>query len=92
MHDSNTIIMFADDTPVVGLIINDDEAAYKGRSETWQWCQNNKFSLIVSKTKELIMDYRKLRSKHSPIHIDGAVVEWVESFKFLGVQITKEFT
>ena len=69
MHDSNTIIVFADDTPVVGLIIDYDEAAYKGRSETW--CQNNKFSLNVCKTKELIMDYRKRRCKHTHIYING---------------------
>ena len=28
-HDSNTIIKFADDTTVVGLITNNDETAYK---------------------------------------------------------------
>ena len=53
------------------------------------WCQDN-LSLNVSKTKELIVDYRKWRADHAPIHIDGAVVEWVESFKFLGVHITKD--
>ena len=43
----------------------------------------------VSKTKELIVDYRKRRAVHGPIHIDGAVVEQVESFEFLDVQITE---
>ena len=33
------------------------------------------------------MDYRKRRTKHAPILIDGAVVEQVESFKFLVVHI-----
>ena len=34
-HDANTIIKFADDTTVVGLITNGDESAYReGRSET----------------------------------------------------------
>jgi hypothetical protein len=28
-HDSNTIIKFADDTTVVGLITNNDETAYR---------------------------------------------------------------
>ena len=28
-HDSNTIIKFADDMAVVGLITNDDETAYR---------------------------------------------------------------
>jgi hypothetical protein len=35
------------------------------------------------------MDYRKRRTEHDPILIDGAVVEHVESFKFLGVHINK---
>ena len=38
------------------------------------------------------MDYRKRRAEHNPIHIDGAVVEWVESFKFLGVHITSKLS
>jgi hypothetical protein len=36
------------------------------------------------------MAYRKRKAEHAPIHIDGAVVEPVESFKFLGVHIIKE--
>jgi hypothetical protein len=44
----------------------------------------------VSKTKELSVDYRKGRAKHDPIHIDGAVVELVERFKYLGVHITNK--
>ena len=31
-HDSNTIIKFADETTVVGLITNNDETAYRGAS------------------------------------------------------------
>ena len=36
------------------------------------------------------MDYRKRRTEHAPIPIDGAVVEQIESFKFLGVHITNK--
>jgi hypothetical protein len=87
-HDSNTI-KFADDTTVVGLITNNDETAYKGEvRELAVWCQDNNLSLNVSKTKELIIDYRKRRDEQAPINIEGAVVERVESFKFLGVHIT----
>ena len=39
------------------------------------WCQDNNLSLNVSKTKELIVDYRRMRGEHTPIHIDRAVVE-----------------
>ena len=41
------------------------------------------------KTKEMIVDYRKKRTKHL---IYGAAVEQVESFKFLGVHITNKLT
>ena len=40
----------------------------------------------------MIVDYRKRWTKHAPILIDRAVVEQVESFKFLGVHITNEPT
>ena len=49
------------------------------------WCRDNNLFLNVIKTKELIVDYRKRRTEHAPILIDGAVVEQIESFKFLGV-------
>jgi hypothetical protein len=35
-HNFNTIIKFADDTTVVGLITDNNETAYRRRSETWQ--------------------------------------------------------
>ena len=44
------------------------------------WCQDNNLSHNVNETKELIVDYRKRRAQQTPINIDGAVVERVESF------------
>ena len=91
-HDSNTIIKFADDDEtVVGLITDNDERAYREEVRDL-WCQDNNLSLNVRKAKELIVDYRKRRSEHAPIHINGAVVKQVESFKFLGVHITKDLS
>ena len=49
---SNSIIKFADNTAVVGLITNNDETAY--REEVMAlgvWCQENNISLNVNKTK-----------------------------------------
>ena len=42
--------------------------------------------------KEMIVDYRKRRTLHTPILIDGAVVEQFGNFKFLGVHITNKLT
>ena len=36
------------------------------------------------------MDYRKRSAEYALIHIDRAVVERVQSFKFLGIHITKD--
>ena len=59
-HESNTIIKFADDTTVVGLITNNDETAYREEvRDLAVWCHDNNLSLNVIKTKELILDYRK---------------------------------
>jgi hypothetical protein len=59
-HDSNTIIKFADDTTVVGLITNNNETAYTEEvSDLALWCQDNNLFLNVIKTKEMIVGYRK---------------------------------
>jgi hypothetical protein len=90
-HDSSTIIKFADDTTVVGLITDNDETSYREEvRDLAVWCQDNNHSLNVTKSKEMIVDYRKRRTEHPPILIDGAVVVQVESFKFLGVHITNK--
>ena len=39
---------------------------------------------------ELIVDYRKRWAEQAPINMYGAVVERVESFKFIGVHITNK--
>ena len=73
-HD--TIIKFAGDTTVVGLIINNDETTYREEvRDLVVWYQDNNLSLNVIKTKEMIVDYRKRRTEHIPILIDGAVLE-----------------
>ena len=77
MHASNSIIKFADDTAVVGLLTNnEEETAYKEEVRVLgEWCQENNFSRNINKTKELIVDFRKQQWAHSPIHIDGKAVE-----------------
>ena len=65
-------------------VTDNDETAYREEvRDLVVWCQDNNLSLNVIKTKEMIVDYRKRRAEHTPILIDGAVVEQVESFKFL---------
>ncbi|KAK3510770.1 hypothetical protein QTP70_022483, partial [Hemibagrus guttatus] len=93
MHSSNQIIKFTDDTTVVGLISKNDESAY--REEVQQlsaWCKANSLSLNVDKTKEMVVDFRRAQSHHSPLFIDGSPVEIVKSTKFLGVHSAENLT
>ncbi len=93
-HRSTSIIKFADDTVVLGLISNNDETAYLDEVERLtSWCQDNCLSLNVSKTKELIVDFRKRHLlPYTPLMISGTPVERVSSFKYLGVNISEDLT
>ena len=76
----NSIIKFADNTTVVGLITNNNETAYREEVRALGvWCQENNLSLNVNKTMEMILDFRKQQRDHLPVHIDGTAVEKVES-------------
>ncbi len=93
-HSSTSIVKFADDTVVLGLINNDDKAAYLDEVERLtSWCQDNCLSLNVNKTKELIVDFRKRQQRpYTPLMISGTPVERVSSFKYLSVNISEDLT
>jgi hypothetical protein len=74
-NDSKTIIKFADDTTVVGLITDNDKTVFREEvRDQAMWCKDNNLSLNVIKTKEMIADYRKKRTEHAAILIDRATV------------------
>ena len=59
---SNSIIKFADDTKAIGLISNNDEAAYREEVQHLAtWCTDYNLLLNTSNTKEIIVDFRKKR-------------------------------
>lgn len=80
IHPTNTIVKFADDTIIVGLIRDNDGSAYGEEvKHLTDWCFHNNLDLNTAKTK-------KIRKTVLPtLSIKGEEVERVESFKFLGV-------
>ncbi|XP_042072850.1 uncharacterized protein LOC102307756 [Haplochromis burtoni] len=63
------IVKFADDTAVVGCITNNDETGYRKEVELLEdWCKQNNLCLNEKKTKEMIVDFRRGRHAHTPLH------------------------
>ncbi|KAL0150730.1 hypothetical protein M9458_053953, partial [Cirrhinus mrigala] len=70
-HSSNLFIKFTDDTTMVGLISNNDEANYRSEvSRLARWCSDNNLSLNVEKTKEIVVDFRRAHTQHAPLSIN----------------------
>ncbi|KAK3513309.1 hypothetical protein QTP70_010001 [Hemibagrus guttatus] len=92
--NSTTVIKFADDTVVVGLISDNNEMAYLEEIRNLEnWCQRNNLLLNVSMTKELIVDFRtkQERNYQTPV-INKSPVERVDSFRYLSVHITQDLS
>ncbi|KAI3377127.1 hypothetical protein L3Q82_000317 [Scortum barcoo] len=87
------IVKFADDTTVVGLIRDDNDLAYREEVEQLvRWCEGNNLILNVDKTKEIIVDFRKIQPSHPPLINNLRPLEVVSNTKFLGVHITDDLT
>eukprot|EP00061_Rhincodon_typus_P012111 g37628.t1 len=90
---TDTIYKFADDTTVVGQISNNNKSNYRREIEGLvTWCNENNLSLNASKTKKLIVNFRKKGRRHSSINTNGTEVERVNSIKSLRVTISDDLS
>lgn len=48
-----------------------------------EWCTDNNRYLIVSKTKEMMNDFKRMSRAHVALSMEGTMVERVRSFNFL---------
>ena len=80
---------FSDDTTLEGLIQNADQSAYRAEVERLAgWDSENDLELNVSKTKEMVLDFRKKKRLLVSLTIAGEIVEEVKVFEFLGTTIS----
>ena len=85
-HSSVPLLKFADDTTLVGLVSDSDESEYRHEvSSLVSWCDTNNLQLNASKTREMIVDFRKKK-----IIFNGDSIERVDCFKFLGTIISSD--
>ena len=86
------LFKYADDTALVARCINDDRA-YRCEVERFTtWCNDNFLELNVSKTKEMIVDFRKSAVEHPPLYIAEQLVDRVTEYKYLGTILDDKFT
>jgi hypothetical protein len=86
--ESCTVIKYADDTVIIGKIINDDMNDYINQvNEFVSWCDTNFLNLNVSKTKEMVFDFRKNQNAVSPLLVKSENIERVHEYKYLGIII-----
>lgn len=55
-----------------------------------RWCGDNNLSPYTTKTKEVIVDYRKNKTDIQPLYINGDYVERVSTFWFLGIHMEED--
>ena len=85
--------VYADDTVIIGLIINNDIVNYQKQvSDVVSWCTSHSLILNVKKTKQLIFDFSKSTPYHEPLTIQGCDVEICNQFKYLGVVIDDQLS
>ena len=91
-NQKSHIIKYADDTVILGLIDNDNETPYFDTIDyALQWCKANHLCLNVTKTKEMIQDFRHTPPAKQPVTIDDKAVEKVKTYKYLGCIIQEVF-
>ncbi|CAM4691197.1 unnamed protein product [Leuciscus chuanchicus] len=79
---------FSDDTAIVGCIRDGQEFEYRNLVNDFvQWCRLNHLQLNATKTKELVVDFRRSKPHMQPVSIEGVNVELVSTYKYLGVHL-----
>ncbi|KAI3376776.1 hypothetical protein L3Q82_000377 [Scortum barcoo] len=76
---------FADDTAIVGCIRSGQEDKYRELIKDFiTWCDSNHLLLNTTKTREMVVDFRRPRPHPEPVIIKGDCVEVVHTYKYLG--------
>ncbi len=67
---------------------NNETTYRKEVSHLVEWCNTNNLELNVSKTKEIVVDFCKTNEDHIPLATKNRQGQQMDSYKFLGVNIS----
>ena len=83
----NIQIKFADDTSLTGLIKSDEVSYRTAVGELVDWCDRHYLQLNISKTEEMVIDFRRQPQPVEPLIIKNDAVRSVKTYKYLGTVI-----
>lgn len=83
---------FSDDTAIVGCVSEGDDREYRTViTDFVDWCELNHLQLNASKTKEMVIDFRRRKTPQTaPVNIQGLDIEMVETYRYLGVHLNNK--
>ncbi|KAM6989287.1 uncharacterized protein LKV04_008968 [Tautogolabrus adspersus] len=82
---------FSDDTAIVGCVSKGSDQEYRQViTDFVDWSELNHLQLNASKTKEMVIDFRRKSPQTAPVNIQGLDIEMVESYKYLGVHLNNK--
>ena len=85
------LFKYADDKALLGLITENSHQIYETEVQNLvSWCDSNCLQFNTKKTKEMVIDFRKLQHDPPTLSINGEVVERVDSYSYLGVEISNK--
>ena len=80
------LFKYADD-----LITENNHQIYETEVQNLvSWCDSNCLQLNSKKTKQMVIDFRKLQHDPPTLSINGEVVERVDSYSYMGIKITNQ--
>mgnify|MGYP001795631533 FL=1 len=86
--DNFHLVKYADDAVFIELLFDNDTSSMSDAACALSgWCNDNDLILNVSKTKEMYITNQRFDPPCTPLKINDACVESVQSFKYLGTII-----
>ena len=83
------LFKYADDKALLVLITENNHQIYETEVQKLvSWCDSNCLQLNTKKTKEMVIDFRKLQHFPPTLSVNGEVVERVDSYSYLGGEIS----
>ena len=83
-QENSFVVKFSDDSAVLSLLTNTEHNHGTALPEFVHWCDDNFLDMNVTKTKEMIFDFRRNKGNIVQSIVHDEPVEIVDTYKYLG--------